>query len=59
MRGKCPCSEFFWFLFSRPWVKYVQIVRRPEKMDRKNCEYGHFLRNAKFRKGIYLQFIYP
>ena len=58
MREKCPYSEFFWFVFSRHWIKYRQIFRRPENMDQKNCEYGHFSLNVQFRKGIYLQLTY-
>ena len=38
LRQKCPCSKFFWFVFSR--------IR--EKTDQKNSTYGHFLRSVTY-----------
>ena len=52
MREKCPYSEFFWFVLSRIWTEYEEIVRispysvqMRENTDQKNSAYGHFPRS--------------
>ena len=52
LREKCPYSEILWFLFSRIWIEYGEIirispysVRMRKNRDQKNYEYGHFLRS--------------
>ena len=41
---KCPCSEFFWSLFSHILTEYGNLSRMRENADQKNCEYRHILR---------------
>ena len=55
LRKKCPCSKFFWSVFSRIWTEYGEIlrislhsVRIRENTDQKNSEHGHFPRSARF-----------
>ena len=52
MRGKCPCSKFFWSVFSRIWTEYREIfrisphsVQMRENTDQKNFECGYVLRS--------------
>ena len=52
LRGKCPCSEFFWSVFSRIRTECREIrsispysVQIRENTDQKNLEHGHFLRS--------------
>ena len=52
---KCPYSKFFWFIISRIWTEYGEIlliypylVRMRENTDHKNFKYGHFFRNVKY-----------
>ena len=53
LREKCPCSEFFWSVFSHIRTEYREILRIcPYSVwmwgntDQKNSEYWHFLRSA-------------
>ena len=53
MRGKCPCLELFWSIFSRIWIEYGEMqsiclysVRMRENADQDNSEYRHFLRSV-------------
>ena len=60
LREKCPCSEFFWSVFSLIQTEYEEILRifpHPvrlrknsvpmwEKTDQKNFKYGHFFRSG-------------
>ena len=53
MREKCPCSEFFWSVFSHIWAKYGEILRifpysvqMRENTDQKSSECGHFSRSV-------------
>ena len=43
LREKCPCSEFFWSVFSRIRTEYVSP--NAGKTNHKNCKYGHFSHN--------------
>ena len=52
LRKEFPYSEFFWSIFSRNEIEYVDLLCKPpysvrirEKTDQKNSEYGHFLRS--------------
>ena len=52
--AQCSPSEFFWSLFSHIWTEYGKVlrispqsVRMRENMERKNSEYGHFLRSPE------------
>ena len=47
---KCPCSELFWFLFSRIRTEYGEIrsispysIRMRENTDQNDSKYRHFL----------------
>ena len=49
---KYPYSEYFWYVFSRIWTEYGEILRisphsvqMRENTDQKNSEYGHFSRS--------------
>ena len=43
-REKCPCSEFFWSVFSCSQTGYGrEKLRMWENADQKKSEYGHFL----------------
>ena len=55
LREKCRYSEFFWFVFSRIWTEYGDMLRiSPSSMrmreirDQKNSEYGHFSRSVRY-----------
>ena len=61
LRKKCPYSELFWFVFSRIWIAYVEIllncqysVRMRENTNQNNSEYGHFTRSDRLNKHIVL-----
>ena len=50
---KCPYLELFWFIFSRIWTEYGEMlrifpysVRMRENTDQKGSEYGHFSRSV-------------
>ena len=62
LRKKCPYSELLWSVFSRIWTKYGEIrslspysVRKREKAEQDNSEYGHFSRSAMCHHVHYLQ----
>ena len=53
---KCPYSEFSWSIFFRIRTEYGEIrsispylVRMRENTDRRNSEYGHFLRSVSIK----------
>ena len=53
LREKCLYSEIFWFVFSRIWSEYGEILRispssvqMRENMDQKNSERRHFSRSV-------------
>ena len=52
LREKSPYSEFFWYVISRIWIEYGEIlrisacsVRIQENTDQTSPEYGHFSGN--------------
>ena len=52
LRKNCPCSEFFWSVFSRIRTEYGDLrskspysFRMRETTNQKNSKYRHFLRN--------------
>ena len=49
LRKMCKYSEFLWYVFSRIWTEYRDLlwrspysVRMRENTDQKNSKYGHF-----------------
>ena len=65
LHEKCPCSKFFWSVFSRIWTEYGDILRihpysvhMREKTEQKNSEYGHFSRRVNLKsKNLVLNFV--
>ena len=53
LRKKCPYSEFFWFLFSRIWIEYKNVLYKSlsqvwmrRKIDHNNSEHIQLLCNV-------------
>ena len=51
-RGKCPYSEFFWFVISQILTEYGHLLCKSldsvgiqKNATRKNSKYGHFFRS--------------